>query len=303
MDSPQPAPMILDTLRTVEFRLGLKGYNVDEVDEYLEKAAVEAESLHEQLRQLNDRLRQASERIAELESERQSLPPAAAAQAQPAAAASIAAEPMADETLQRTLVMAQRFVDQAMRESESQASEIVAQAEERARVTLSQAEEQARQLMNDAERDLRDEVSRLETSRAKLVADVENMARHLDAERSRLRGALTEVLKWVDENVQPATSLLGQRPRPASSERPAPASATPSAATPSTGEQPASRPNPAATPSAGDQPAPRPNPAVAPTAPVPTSSNGDREQPIDPPTQVLSFPAQAGDPRSPGGRS
>ena len=61
-NSPAPAS-ILDTLRTVEFRLGLKGYNVDEVDEYLDKAAQEAEGLQEHVRQLNERLRQASERI------------------------------------------------------------------------------------------------------------------------------------------------------------------------------------------------------------------------------------------------
>ena len=67
MDSGQPPQQpILETLRTVEFRLGLKGYNVDEVDEYLEKAAVEAERLSEQLRQTVERLRQAGERIAQL---------------------------------------------------------------------------------------------------------------------------------------------------------------------------------------------------------------------------------------------
>ena len=43
MDNSQAPASILDTLRTVEFRLGLKGYNVDEVDEYLDKAAQEAE--------------------------------------------------------------------------------------------------------------------------------------------------------------------------------------------------------------------------------------------------------------------
>src|SRR3974390_2312497 len=79
MDSAPPPPAILETLRTVEFRLGLKGYNVDEVDEYLEKAAVEAEALHEQFRQANERLRQATERISQLEAERRSSPAAPAA--------------------------------------------------------------------------------------------------------------------------------------------------------------------------------------------------------------------------------
>ena len=69
MDSSQAPASILDTLRTVEFRLGLKGYNVDEVDEYLDRAAQEAEGLQEHVRQLNERLRQASERIAQLERE------------------------------------------------------------------------------------------------------------------------------------------------------------------------------------------------------------------------------------------
>ena len=48
MDASQSA---LDSLRTVEFRETLKGYHRDDVDEYLEKAAVEAEGLQEQLRQ------------------------------------------------------------------------------------------------------------------------------------------------------------------------------------------------------------------------------------------------------------
>src|SRR5579864_7525673 len=98
-NSPAPAS-ILDTLRTVEFRLGLKGYNVDEVDEYLDKAAQEAEGLQEHVRQLNERLRQASERIAQLEREKRSAP--AAAEGEDAVSASDTA--LSDETLQRTLL-------------------------------------------------------------------------------------------------------------------------------------------------------------------------------------------------------
>src|SRR3974390_1519595 len=148
MDSAPPPPAILETLRTVEFRLGLKGYNVDEVDEYLEKAAVEAEALHEQFRQANERLRQATERISQLEAERRTAPAA------PAVAAAAATS---DDSLQRTLLLAQKFVDQAKRESEAEAAEVVAQAEEKAQATLAQAEEKARQLTTDADRRLREE--------------------------------------------------------------------------------------------------------------------------------------------------
>ena len=207
MENAQPqSQSILDTLRTVEFRLGLKGYNVDEVDEYLEKAAVEAEALHEQLRQVNERLRQATERIAQLEAERSERPPECRRRRP-------SRRGVPTRPLQRTLLLAQKFVDQTKRESEAEAAELVAQAEEQARATVAQAEEQARQLTTEAEQRLREEVTRLEAMRGQLANDVENMARHLEAERNRLRAALAEVLKWVDENVQPASSLMALRPR------------------------------------------------------------------------------------------
>lgn len=213
MDNPQPnqsTQSLLDTLRTVEFRLGLKGYNVDEVDEYLEKAAVEAESVQEQLRQANDRVRQAQTRIAQLEEElRQAgtaVPSATAVVPVPEAA-------MSDDTLQRTLVLAQKFVDQVKRDSEAEAHDVVAKAEERARTLLTQAEERARQMATEAEQRLREDVTRLEGMRTQLTADVEKMARHLDTERNRLRSSISEMLKWLDENVQPANALTSVRPR------------------------------------------------------------------------------------------
>jgi cell division initiation protein len=246
MDSSPPSQSILETLRTVEFRLGLKGYNVDEVDEYLEKAAVEAESLLEQNRQVSERLRQAGERIAQLEAERREAPAP-----QPAAA-----EPVADETLQRTLLLAQKFVDQTKRDSETEAAEIVANAEERARTTISQAEARAQQLSTEAEQRLRDEVTRLEGMRGQLATDVENMARHLESERNRLRATLSEVLKWVDENIQPANALMALRPRSGETPR-----RTGSA-------QPPSRPP------EGTRPTPRP---AGPAAPAAAEKQGNSE--------------------------
>jgi cell division initiation protein len=211
MDNSQASASILDTLRTVEFRLGLKGYNVDEVDEYLDKAAQEAEGLQEHVRQLNERLRQASERIAQLEREKRSAPAAAADDGEGAVATDAAA--LSDETLQRTLILAQKFVDQTKRESEAEAATIVSQAEEKARTAISEAEAAAAQLQAESHQKLREEVTRLEATRTELATDVETMARHLDSERNRLRGALSEILKWVDENVQPANSLMGVKPK------------------------------------------------------------------------------------------
>ena len=214
MDNSQAPSSILDTLRTVEFRLGLKGYNVDEVDEYLDKAAQEAEALQEHVRQLNERLRQASERIAQLERDKRAAPVAAQSEESVAAAAAAAeANALSDETLQRTLLLAQKFVDQTKRESEAEAAAVVAQAEEKARASIAVAEATAAQLQAETHQKLRDEVARLEATRTELATDVESMARHLESERNRLRGALSEILKWVDENVQPANSLMGVKPK------------------------------------------------------------------------------------------
>jgi DivIVA domain-containing protein len=209
MDNAAPTQSILDTLRTVEFRLGLKGYNVDEVDEYLEKAAVEAEQVQDRLRTVNERLRHAVERIAQLEAELQRSPgertvvlqPPAAPAPSDAAEPAVVASGVTEDTLQRTLLLAQKFVDQTKRESEAEAAQVVSRAEERARALLSEAEARARQIAAEAEERRRDEVARLEETRARLASDVEATSRHLEEQRTRIRESLTELLRWVDERM------------------------------------------------------------------------------------------------------
>jgi cell division initiation protein len=190
MDASQSA---LDSLRTVEFRETLKGYHRDDVDEYLEKAAVEAEGLQEQLRQSGERLRQAAERISQLE---------AALEQQPAPQPSEPA--LADDTLQRTLLLAQKFVDETKADSEAQASKLVAEAESKARMMTQQAQAQASQIATESEQRLREEIDRLEDSRTRLTHEVDAMSRHLEGERNRLRTALGDILRWVDQNVHPS---------------------------------------------------------------------------------------------------
>ncbi len=225
MDSPKSSSQqsSLDSLRTVEFRQTLRGYHIDDVDEYLERVAVEAEALQEQMRQSGDRMRQAAERIAQLEQSMQLMEQQfEQVQAQPAPAP---AAP--DDALQRTLLLAQKFVDQTEAEAEAQARSTLADAEARARTMLADAEGRARALTEETERHLREDIARLESMRTQLAGDVETIARHLDTERNRLRSALGDMLSWVDENVQPAASLLAQ-PLPSSTAAPAePSPATP----------------------------------------------------------------------------
>ena len=199
MDASQSA---LDSLRTVEFRETLKGYHRDDVDEYLEKAAVEAEGLQEQLRQSGERLRQAAERISQLETQLEQQP-----------APVVHADPsVPDDTLQRTLLLAQKFVDETKADSEAQAARIIAEADAKARQVTEQAQSQASRVAAESEQRLREDIARLEESRGRLSREVETMNRHLEGERSRLRTALSEILRWVDENVQPGTSPESGRP-------------------------------------------------------------------------------------------
>jgi vacuolar-type H+-ATPase subunit H len=116
--------------------------------------------------------------------------------------------------LQRTLLLAQKFVEQTEAEAEAQARSTLEEAEARARTLVADAETRARTLTEETERHLREDVARLESVRTQLAGDVETIARHLDNERNRLRAALGDMLTWVDEHVQPAASLLAQPSAP-----------------------------------------------------------------------------------------
>lgn len=199
----QTARPAIESLRTVEFRTTIRGYHMDDVDEYLEKVAVEAEALQEQVRLSTDRLKQAGDRVSGLE---QQLEAARRAQSSVQSSAPVERHepaPVTDDSLQRTLVLAQKFVDQTKTEAEEEARALVAEAEARARNILSDAEEHVRVMTEEAERNVREEVKKLASQKSDLVSDVETIARHLEAERSRIRTALTDMLAWVDDHVQP----------------------------------------------------------------------------------------------------
>jgi DivIVA domain-containing protein len=172
------------TLREVEFREKLRGYNQDDVDEFLERVAAGIEVLQERLRQANERAMRSEQKLSEI--------------------------PEDDDTLRRTLVLAQRTADMTVREAQDKASDILANAQSEARALITEAEDAARRITNDAEREVRAELSRLEEARAQLQIDVENLQHHLETERSRLHLALTNALRWVDDNlpsVEPAPEV------------------------------------------------------------------------------------------------
>ncbi len=181
----------LEHLRTVEFRESLRGYNRDDVDDFLERVAVDVDALQQRLVQLSEQARLATERAARAE------------QGEPRPQR-VQPDPQASEALSRTLLMAQEFVDHVKREAEQEAAALVQQAEGRARSLLQEAEDTAHQITGSAEARARDEVERLEERRAELVNDVEMLNRHLEGERARLQASLVELVRWLDKGLKSA---------------------------------------------------------------------------------------------------
>jgi DivIVA domain-containing protein len=160
------------TLREVEFREKMRGYHPEDVDHFLEQVAAGLEVMQ-------DRVRQAVERAQRAE--------AAAAEAGGT-----------DETLRKTLVLAQRTADMAVQEAREQAARILAGAEQQAQAILAEAEEKGRTALEDALAESRAELARIEAGRAQTQQDVETLERWVEEHKSHLQASLSEALASVE---------------------------------------------------------------------------------------------------------
>jgi len=163
------------TLREVEFREKMRGYHPEDVDQFLERVAAGIEVLQDRLRQAMDRAQRAEQ------------------------AANDAGG--SDETLRRTLVLAQRTADLAVQEAREQAARILASAEQQAQSIIGEAEERARRSHEDALVEVKGELNKLEASRQQLQADVENLTRWVDEHRAHLKANLSEAMAKIDQAV------------------------------------------------------------------------------------------------------
>jgi DivIVA domain-containing protein len=170
-------------LRDMDIREGFRGYNRDDVDELLERAAATIEQLEEQLRRHQDRL-------GALESD-----------------AGRGREN--EEMLQRTLLLAQKTADEAIAEAQTRAKQMVEEAETRAYALVSEAEATARRMAMAEQRRLEAEVLGLGARREALVADIDNLERFEADYRVRLRRAIEADLESLD--ARPTVSA-GSRP-------------------------------------------------------------------------------------------
>jgi len=184
----------LDAIDTVAFKVGLKGYNVDEVDDFLERVSTESRQLKDQLAQMRLQLRQASERISQLQSGSSAPatgPVPVIAPAPSAAPAARFGSASGAEQVTSMIAMAQQFIEQAQQEAEVKAREMTSVAQERAREIVAEARSRAE-----------DEVNRLNGLKQRLSEDVDTLSRQLETERTRLTAVLAEFTRWVESSFQ-----------------------------------------------------------------------------------------------------
>jgi len=186
-------------LHDVEFREAKRGgYNTQDVDDFLERLAVGLERQEAQVREALQRLEAADARVADAERR--------AAQAEQRASEGSDA----DDTLRRTLVLAQRTADAAIREAEEEAARTLSSAQEEADRLLTEAreasvraraeaEDEARRAHEDARARVLAEMRELEGTRDDLRHDVDLLEHHLDEQRERLRQAAETLQQLLED--------------------------------------------------------------------------------------------------------
>jgi len=174
-------------LHDVEFSQEWRGYNREEVDDFLERVAASVE-------QLLTRLREASERAPQTDH---------AEAARPADAIG------GEEAITRTLVLAQRTADAAIAEAKEAAAGLVAEAEERAAAVIAAAEADARRILDSARAGAAEEAKALEETRSLLQADVEALDQHLAEQRRAVEGVVERLQAMLDD---PEAMRSGERP-------------------------------------------------------------------------------------------
>lgn len=193
------------TLHAVEFREARRGgYNTRDVDDFLERVAAGVEQLHERLREVGVRAETAEARMLDVQRQLEDLqhraPGAAPAAAAPAYQTAGAHE--TDDTLRRTLVLAQRTADATIKEAKQEANRLIDEARAEATRTRAGAEDEARRGADHARASIEAELDGLVDQRDSLRADLDVLNRHIDDQRQRIRAGIAELRRIVDDDAQ-----------------------------------------------------------------------------------------------------
>jgi len=170
-------------LREVEFSTSLRGYNTDEVDEFLEKVAVAVDDIQEKMRQFAYRAERAERAVTDRGPDEDA------------------------DSIRRTLVLAQRTADLAVREAQEQAAALMDSARTESDKLLTDAREEAQNLATDAERRHADELARLQSDRDHVSRELRELSELLETERKRLSESLHAALRYIERTL-PASNAI-----------------------------------------------------------------------------------------------
>lgn len=157
----------------VRFREKVRGYHQGDVDAFVSQVAATVE-------ELQARAAAAEAKVADLESK-------------------VNGGAEADESLRRTLVLAQRTADLAVQEARAEAAKLVGEAEEQRDNLLAQMADMRSRMVAEIEAEVRAEQDRLFALRSALQADVEALRAHFERERERLRIYFNDQLRRLDQ--------------------------------------------------------------------------------------------------------
>ncbi len=183
-------------LAGASFKTVRKGYDPDEVDAFLERAARALEDAQQQATAMEARARAAVARLQELTAAEQAPVPADQSNVRVGADEA--------ETISRTLLLAQRTADSAVSEAQAEADRIRDEARREAESTIDSTREMSARLMEEARTEARrtteveriaaeNEVQSLVARREFLVGDVDQLERFLVDQRERLRAAARQI--------------------------------------------------------------------------------------------------------------
>lgn len=274
-------------LEQAEFAKAKRGYDADEVDEFLDRAVAMAAKVEVRLTQALEQAKGAGSAPAgpppaEVEAEVERRVQARLAEQPAVDRPTGASEEEAAEEVRRTIVLAQRTADAAVREAREDAARLLAEARERADAVTDEADnaltvarrEVARQIeidRRDAQERLAAEIAELEGIREALRSDVTVLERHVTEQRDQLRSSVGELQRVLDD---PAGFRLAPSPALLDPDIPSPiVTAGGDEAT-----APAAESSEDDGPRAADEPAPAQD-AAAPSGDGPDTASTDRPEP------------------------
>ena len=208
-------------LQQVSFRESWRGYDLDEVDAYVDQVSKAVAWAQREIATLAERVETAETRSDETSDPRPGIP-----------ASDVSQTP---ERLARTLALAQSAADEAVAEARQQAEQMVAEAESRAEATIagatadalqtrSEADEYAESTFANVEKLVREreaaaataerdkyvsEIAELTAHRALLAEDLELLERHVGEQRQAIERSLS---KLTDLVMSPETFRMDAEP-------------------------------------------------------------------------------------------